>query len=200
MTATTQTLPSAQSFFSSSATSAKFETPGTAVTGRITSDPQVQQQKDFTTGALKFWDDGNPMVQLQVILATDQRDPAIPDDDGSRAVYVKGQMQKAVGEAVRKAGAKYLEVGGTLTVTYTGNGEAKQRGMNAPKLYSASYTAPAAGDQAQFFGTDQPGAATQAAAATVAASDKPAAPAAQFTPEQLAAMKAAGVDVSQFGG
>lgn len=188
----TATLPSAETFFSNSATSAKFETPGQSITGRITAQPQVQQQKDFTTGALKFWDDGKPMVQLHVTLATDQRDPSIQDDDGNRSVYVKGQMQKAVGEAVRKAGAKYLEIGGTLTVTYTGDGEQKQRGMNPPKLYTAAYVPPVAGDQAAFLGTEN---STPAQAHAPAPAAGP-----QFTAEQLAAMKAAGVDISQFAG
>jgi hypothetical protein len=187
----TTSLPTAESFFSSSAASAKFAYPGDTITGRITVVPQVQQQKDFTTGESKFWPDGKPMVQLQVTLATDQRDPDLADDDGTRSVYVKGKMQMAVGEAVRKSGAKYLEPGGLLTITYTGDGEQKQRGMNPPKLYSAVYAPPTVQAAAAFLGT-QP-----AAAATAAA---PASPAAQFTPEQLAAMKAAGIDTSKLAG
>lgn len=127
----------------SGAPSARFEEPGASVTGRITEEPQVRQQTDFTTGKPLFWDNGDPRMQLVVTLGTDQRDTSIPDDDGTRRVYVKGQMQKAVAQAVRQAGAPGLQVGGTLTVTYTGDGEAKQRGMNPPKLYTAAYTAAA---------------------------------------------------------
>lgn len=115
--------------------SAKFAAVGASVTGTIDRQPEVQQQTDFKDGSLKFWSDGKPMQQLQVILKTTQQDE--PDDDGLRAVYVKGNMQKAVRDAVRASGAKGLEVGGTLTVTYTGDGVAK--GGYPPKLYSASY-------------------------------------------------------------
>lgn len=135
--------------------SAKFPQVGATVTGRIVREPEVQQQKDFTTGELKFWNDGKPMQQLQVILATDERDPEVADDDGERAVYVKGNLLKAVREAVRKAGAKGLDVGGTLTVTYSGDGEVTKRGFNAPKLYTASYVPPVKNAAEQFIGGSQ---------------------------------------------
>lgn len=122
--------------------SAKFETVGASVTGTITQRPDVQQRTDFDSGQPLFWPDGKPMLQLKVVLATSQRDPSEPDDDGLRAIYIKGNMQKAVQQAVRAAGAKGLEVGGTLTVTYSGNGEQKKRGMSAPKLYTATYVKP----------------------------------------------------------
>lgn len=131
--------------------SAKFPVIGTTVTGTICRPPEVQQQTDVTTGKPKFWDDGKPRQQLQVQLQTAERDPEVDHDDGIRAVYIKGQMQKAVREAVRRSGAKGLEVGGTLTVTYTGDGEAAQRGMNAPKQYSASYIPAPAVAASQFL-------------------------------------------------
>lgn len=120
--------------------SAKFETPGTTVAWQIVRPPEVQQQRDIETGKPKFWDDGNPQKQIVVQLQTSQRDPAIPDDDGVRAVYIRGNMLTAVRQAVRAAGAQ-LEQGGTLSVTYTGDGTPSKRGYNAPKLYSATYTA-----------------------------------------------------------
>ena len=45
-------------------------------------------------------------------------------------------------EAVKKAGAKGLEVGGTLAVKYVKDGEKKNKAFNAPKLYAAKYEAP----------------------------------------------------------
>jgi hypothetical protein len=131
-------------------TSAKFATPGTSVTGVIDRQPEIQQQTDFTTGEAKFWGDGKPMQQMQVVLKTAEQDG--PDDEGLRAIYVKGNMQKAVRDAVRASGARGLEVGGTLTVTYTGDGESTKRGMNPPKVYTASYT-PAA---ANFLSAPEP--------------------------------------------
>jgi hypothetical protein len=126
------------------APSAKFPVVGTTVVGTITEQPEVQQVRDFSTGEPQFWNDGKPKQQIVVTLGTQERDPQINDDDGTRRIFVKGGMVKAVREAVKRSGAKGLEVGGRLEVTYTGDGERKGN-LNAPKLYSASYTpAPAA--------------------------------------------------------
>lgn len=120
--------------------SAKFEKVGTVVKGTIVAKPELQQQRDPKDGKPQTWDDGSPKQQIKVILATDAKDDA--DDDGRRAIYVKSNMLKAVQEAVRKAGAKGLEVGGTLAVKYVKDGEKKNKAFNAPKLYAAKYEAP----------------------------------------------------------
>lgn len=136
-----QPAPSADDFLmGGGVASAKFPTIGTTVNGRITERPTVEQQKDFTTGEAKFWDDGSPQMQLVVTLATSERDPANPDDDGARRVYVKGQMKTAVAQAVRSTGARGLEVGGILSVTYSADGVAKNPRFNAPKNFTAHYT------------------------------------------------------------
>lgn len=137
------TTPTADDFLMGSGVkSAKFETIGAAATGTIAQPPDVQQQRDFDSGEPKFWSDSKPMLQLRVVLNTTQRDPGDPEDDGQRAVYVKGQMQKAVQQAVRSSGAKGLEVGGTLTVTFISE-EPNSRGRGNPKkVYSAAYRAP----------------------------------------------------------
>src|SRR5690606_2848911 len=83
-------------------------------------------------------------------------DPEVADDNGERALYIKGNLLKAVREAVRKAGAKGLDVGGTLTVTYSGDGEVSKRGINPPKLYTAVYAPPA--QQADEFASGAPAA------------------------------------------
>jgi hypothetical protein len=121
------------------APTAKFPTPGTTVGGRITEPPKVEQQRDIQSGEQKFWSNGDPMMQLVVTVQTDQRDPAIEDDDGRRRIFVKGQMKNAVADAVRAAGARGLEVGGTLHVRYTHDGEQTKRGFSAPKQYAAKY-------------------------------------------------------------
>ncbi|WP_192809767.1 hypothetical protein [Actinomadura rudentiformis] len=132
-----------QFLMSGGVTSAKFPAVGTTVTGTITTEPEVRQQTDIQTGTPKTWGDGSPRMQLVVILATSERDPEIPDDDGERAVYIKANMQKAVRDAVRKAGANGLAVGGTLSITYSGDGQAKGAGFNPPKLFTAAYQPPA---------------------------------------------------------
>ncbi|MEU6647831.1 hypothetical protein ABZ863_35685, partial [Saccharomonospora sp. NPDC046836] len=86
------------------APSASFPTPGTIVGGTITETPTVQQQKDIKTGDPLFWSDGNPRMQMIVTVQTDDRDPAIEDDDGKRRIFVKGQMKNAIQDAVRTAG------------------------------------------------------------------------------------------------
>jgi hypothetical protein len=154
------------------APAAKFPTIGTSATGRITEEPTVQHQTDFDTGKPLYWEDGNPRMQLVVTLATEQRDPANPDDDGKRRVYIKGQLKTATVEALRKTGAQGLEVGGALTVTYVADGDAKGRGK-PPKQYAVTYT-PAA--QAELAAPTAPTPAVPAPGQAPAA----------VTPEQLA--------------
>lgn len=134
--------PSADDFLmgGSGAPSAKFLSLGDTTAGRITERPVVQQQKDIKTGEKKYWNDGNPMNQLVVTVQTPMRDPAIADDDGRRRLFVKGAMKSAVQDAVVKAGARGLEVGGHIAVTYTHDGESKSAGMNPPKQYRVEYT------------------------------------------------------------
>ena len=142
--------------------SAKFENVGDTVTGTILS-AEVKDQTDLATGAILKWDNGDTRKQLVVRLQTTQRDDE--DDDGVRALYVKGSkkagshsLHDAVASAVRLAGAKSLEVGGTLTVTYTGEEPSATRGFNPRKLYSASYVAPTAATAALICSKEAPGA------------------------------------------
>ncbi|MFF9898472.1 hypothetical protein [Streptomyces longispororuber] len=140
-----QPVPSADDFLmGGSVPSAKFPTLGATLTGQIASPPTVEQQRDYTTGDLKFWDDGKPQMQMVVTLATAERDPAVADDDGTRRLYVKGQMKTAIAQAVRASGARGLEVGGQLTVKYVRDGEKKNPRFNAPKEYAAQYVPAAA--------------------------------------------------------
>jgi len=116
---------------------------GHTVGGPIVRPPQVRQQTDFDTGKPKFFDNGDPMMQIVVQVQTDQRDQADSTDDGVRAFYLKGQMQAAVRDAVRTVGAKGLEVGGQLYIKYVKD-EPNSRGRGKDKkVYAARYTAPA---------------------------------------------------------
>ncbi|MFV8127493.1 hypothetical protein [Streptomyces syringium] len=134
--------PSANDFLmgGGGAPSAKFPAPGTSFSGPITEQPVVEQQRDFQSGNPKFWDGGEPMLQLVVTIQTDLRDPAVQDDNGKRRLYVKGQLKSAVQDAVRSSGARGLEVGGRLTVTYTHDGTASKPGFTPPKQFRAEYT------------------------------------------------------------
>lgn len=149
-------MTSAQDFLMGSGSkTASFPTVGTSVSGQIVAEPTVTQQTEFGTGRLLTWDDGSARLQLVVKIQTDERNPADLEDDGVRAIYVKGKsLTNAVRDAVRQAGAKGLEVGGTLTVTYVGDGKA-ERG-NPPKLYTAAYQRPATNAATDFLNADAP--------------------------------------------
>jgi hypothetical protein len=144
-------IPDANTFLMAGSTpSVKFNDVGAKVSGEVISS-EVTQQTDIQTNQPKTWDDGKPMWQLVVTLATDERDAEIDGDDGTRKLYLKGSANKpdtslgAVKAAVKAAGASSLEPGGRLQVVYTGDGEATKRGFNPPKEYAAEYAPPVAG-------------------------------------------------------
>ncbi|ASR85267.1 hypothetical protein I5H06_gp37 [Mycobacterium phage SirPhilip] len=124
--------------------SAKFKSHGDTVGGPIAVEPEQRQQTDLDTNEPLTWKDGSPRMQLVVTVQTDLNDPEVDDDDGLRRLFVKGEMRKAVQKAVIAAGAKGLDVGGELYLTYVGDGEKKGH-LTPPKLYSATYKKPAAG-------------------------------------------------------
>lgn len=119
--------------------SASFKEKGAKVSGIVARKPEVQQQRDFDSGKPLTWDDGKPREQIKVVLSTDLRDDE--DDDGERAVYLKGGMLKAVREAVKAAGEKGIAAGGKLAIKYVKDGERKGK-LNPPKIYAAKYEAP----------------------------------------------------------
>jgi hypothetical protein len=144
---------------------AKFAHIGDSITGVVAKEPELKVQTDIDTGAVLKWENGEERQQVVVTLKTSERDPSDEDDDGTRVVYVKGKsLTDAVKLAVKSAGEKGIHTGGTLTVTYVGDGVGRKF---PPKLYTASYTAPpvsfdgVAGPAAQ-----QPAPATQPAVAT----------------------------------
>lgn len=128
----------------------EFKAINDSVTGTII-DSKLRQQTDFQTGAPQYWNDGSPKMMLQVSLQTSLQDDQ--DDAGVRNIYLRGgnftatrgqgsSSLVAVKDAVKRSGATGIEPGGTLTLTYTGEGQAPTRGMNAPKLYTAEYKPP----------------------------------------------------------
>lgn len=134
---------------------AKWEKIGDSVTGKVVSAPTARQSRDFDSGEPAWWDDEkkDPKMEVVVIIQANTIDPEIEGDTGERSVVLpKGSARfRAVQTAVRASGAKGIEVGGTLTVTYTEDGEKpKRRGAQAPKLYKAKYEAPTGtGDAAE---------------------------------------------------
>lgn len=182
---------SADDFFNDGAPSATKEfgdTPGTVVGGPITEIGNETQQRDIKDGQPSFWPDGNPKMMLPITVQTELRDPSDPTDDGQRTFWVAGNLKKAIGLALRQAGAK-LAVGGVLTVTFTGYGEAKQAGFNKPRLFTATYVPPAPG--AGFFEAAQAAPAQPAPQPVAQPVAQPAAAAPQPTAEQIAAYQLA---------
>ena len=116
---------------SQSSKGAKFEQPGTSIS--------ANQIRDFKSRQPKFFDDGQPQMQVLVTINTGVTDPMVEDDDGRRTVYIKGfgLQRHAWLQALHNAGlrkAAEVRPGDRFTATFTGFGEAKP-GMNAPKLF-----------------------------------------------------------------
>lgn len=129
-----------------------FENVGDKVTGVITAVSR-KQQTSYDGEQLLTWDDGSPRMLTYIELQTDLRDG--DDDEGVRSLWAKGgnfeaaegkgmAMEKAIVEAVKKAGARSIDEGATLTVAHSGTGKATTRGYQPPKLYVAKYEPPTA--------------------------------------------------------
>ena len=128
-----------------------FEQIGDSVTGVIL-EMKKTQQTDMETNEPVFWNNGDPKMMLRVTLQTELNDSA--DDEGQRSVYLRGGNYDAVKgkgssgltavkDAVKRSGTdKGIEIGGRLTLAHTGLGQAKNKGFNPPKLYSAEYVPP----------------------------------------------------------
>lgn len=123
---------------------AKFPEVGTVVRGKVLHH-EKRQARDMDNN-LKFWEDGNPIFEVVVTLQTEDRDPTLEDDDGIRRLFVRGQMLKAVRDALVKASWRDSLVGGDLAVKYKGDGVPSRNGFSPPKLYVAQFEAPAVAD------------------------------------------------------
>lgn len=148
---------------------------GTSVRGTITLI-EARQQTDFDTSQPKYFDDGQPMMQVVIHLQTDQRDPMNPADDGQRAIYVKGKNIAALRNASQSSlGAKFPAVGDGLVATFAQIDEPKKRGYNGAKLYTYQLTK-GAGALDQAMSQTQPSAAEYAAQQLGAPAPQPVAP------------------------
>ena len=140
-----------------------FENIGDAVKGRIVT-VERRQQRSFDGGEPLTWDDGSPRMLTYIEIQTDLREG--DDDEGIRALYAKGgnfeahegkgqAMEKAIVDAVKKAGCKSIDEGAELSVGYTGKAKPTTRGFQPAKLFVAQYKAPVSSvDDADLFGDD----------------------------------------------
>lgn len=129
--------------------SCKFKTPGETHTGVITEISDRMPVTKYGTTDPDYWPDGSPKQQVVITLATDERDPEDPNDTGERSLWVTesrkaGTILAAIIQATRQANAK-LEIGGTLSVSFTGHDQNSKNPAQPRKLYAATYQPPAAG-------------------------------------------------------
>lgn len=108
---------------------------GTEYTGTVTEAPTLVQSRDYETGDLASWPDGNPKMSAVLKL----------DIDGEeRSVWAqKPSALFAAFAAAQKAAGAQIAVGGKLTIKYIGDKpNAKNPRLNPAKQYSVTYTAP----------------------------------------------------------
>lgn len=132
---------------------------GTSYTGKVTKAPELVQARDYESGQPAFWKDGNPQMTVVTTLEVNGEEVNLWAPKPSAKF-------RAIADAQKAAGAQ-IAVGGTLTITYSGEKPNDNPRLNPQKLYTAVYRPPNAFEEAK--------------------------PAPRWTPEQRAAAKAAGI-------
>ena len=117
---------------------------GDKITGEIKLIER-RQQRSYDGKEMLTWDDGSPRMLTYVEIETDLRED--DDDDGVRALYLKGGKnfeaaegkghsgEVALVEAAKKAGLSTIEPGCVLTVLHSGVAKPTTRGYQGAKLY-----------------------------------------------------------------
>lgn len=129
----------------------QFDEIGDTCQGEITLIER-RQQRGFDGGAPLVWDDGSPRMLTYVEVQTDLHDDG--DDDGVRALYLKGGKnfepaegsgssgEIALAEAAKAAGIGSIEEGSQIAVQFSGRAKATTRGYQPAKLFTAQLKAP----------------------------------------------------------
>lgn len=158
----------------------KFTTPGDTHTGTITEVSDARQATEYGSNELAYWDKERtrPKMQVAVTLDTAERDPQDANDTGKRTLWVvedgrSGSILSAIRQAVHQAGAGTIDIGGQLTVAFSGFDPNSKNPANPRKIYTAAYQAPA--PAGGMFTNQAP--AQPAAPAPAAPAPAPAAPA-----------------------
>ena len=128
----------------------KFANPGDTHTGTITEVSDARQATEYGSNELAYWDKERtrPKMQIAVTLDTAERDPQDSNDTGKRTLWVvedgrSGSILSAIRQAVHQAGAGTIDIGGQLTVTFSGFDPNSKNPANPRKIYAASYVPPA---------------------------------------------------------
>lgn len=124
----------------------KHSQPGEVVAGTITK-AEVRQVHDYNSSEPEFWDNGDPKLQLQVVVQTGQTDPAIENDTGERAIYIKwwGEQRQNLLAALRAADDTDVRVGGQFMAKFAGIKPNSNPRLNDVKVYEYAYEKPGAG-------------------------------------------------------
>ena len=110
---------------------------GTSYTGKIVEAPELVNSRDFETGELATWPDGNPKKSVVTLLEM----IGGPNNGEIRGLWAAkpSAMFAAIAAAQEAAGAQ-LAVGGTITVTYTHDvPNSKNPRLNPAKQYKVDY-------------------------------------------------------------
>ena len=128
----------------------KFTNPGDTHTGTITEVSDARQATEFGSNEPAYWDreKTRPKMQVAVTLDTSERDPQDANDTGKRTLWVvedgrSGSILSAIRQAVHQVGAGTIDIGGQLTVTFSGFDPNSKNPANPRKVYTAAYQAPA---------------------------------------------------------
>lgn len=122
---------------------------GVARGGVIVDEPVVQQMTAMGTGEPLWWDRERTRAKNQMIVTLlcdgrgkglDERDPQNPSDQGRRRLYIRGYMVAAIRDALQKAGAEGLRLGGELYVAWVNEQPSKTANFDPARLWAAEYT------------------------------------------------------------
>lgn len=168
----------------------KFATPGDTHTGTITEVSDARQATEYGSNELAYWDKERtrPKMQVAVTLDTTERDPQDSNDTGKRTLWVvedgrSGSILSAIRQAVHQAGAGTIDIGGQLTVAFSGFDPNSKNPANPRKIYAATYVPPApAGGMFTNQAPAAPATPTPAPGAPAAPAPVPAAPAQPVAP------------------
>ena len=181
MTAQPQTADPFAGAESKPSVSFKDKPIGTSYTGIVTKAPELVQARDYESGQPAFWSDGNPKMTVVTTLE-------INGEELNLWAAKPSALFRAIADASRAAGAQ-VAVGGTLTVTFSGEKpNEKNPRLNPQKLYTVTYQPPNAFAQPPVQAAPPAYPAPQQAPVAAAPTAVP-----QYTPEQIAAAKAAGI-------
>lgn len=112
-----------------------FDQIGATIVGTIAGEPREVETQHGSRLVVEL-----VATDKSTCTAGENRDAVKAGDEVT--LWLKpGAMARAVRDALAEAKAAGLQEGGTLAVSYTGDGERKP-GKNPPKLYTAQYVAP----------------------------------------------------------